>query len=42
MGVARVADTSWLYAVFDEDDAHHDRAAGLVRTPEITWYRPPS
>lgn len=36
MGIARVADTSWLYAVFDEDDAHHDRAAGLVRTPEIT------
>lgn len=36
MGIARVADTSWLYAIFDDRDPHHDEAASLVRTPEIT------
>jgi len=36
MGIARVADTSWLYAIFDDKDPHHDEAAALVRTPLIT------
>ncbi len=36
MAIARVADTSWLYALFDADDAHHETAAAEVRTPLIT------
>lgn len=34
--IARVADTSWLYALFDTDDAHHDAAQADVRLPLVT------
>lgn len=30
----RVGDTSALYALFDEDDAHHDRAKAALEDPE--------
>lgn len=29
-----VADTSWLYALFDEDDAHHRKATQEAQDPE--------
>lgn len=32
--MTRVADTSALYALFDEDDAHHDRAKAALEDPE--------
>lgn len=32
--MTRVADTNVLYALFDEDDAHHDGARDLVADPE--------
>lgn len=35
-----VVDTSWLYALFDEDDAHHDRA--LKRSKKAGIYEVPS
>lgn len=32
--MVRVADTSVLYAVLDEDDDHHDQAVGDLEDPE--------
>lgn len=36
MGLGRVADTSWLYAVFDADDPHHVRAQAELMEPRPT------
>jgi len=36
MALGRVADTSWLYALFDADDAFHDEARALVMSPVVT------
>lgn len=36
MGLGRVADSSWLYAIFDGDDAWHHDAERLVQEPRPT------
>ncbi len=36
MGLARIADTSWLYAIFDADDAFHDEAIAALHIPQVT------
>lgn len=36
MALGRVADTSWLYAIFDDKDPHHDKARAWVLEPRVT------
>lgn len=36
MALGRVADTSWLYALFDADDTHHAMASAWIHEPIVT------
>ena len=36
MAIGRVADTSWLYALFNQADVHHDDATADVTIPQVT------
>ena len=36
MGLGRVADTSWLYAIFHEGDTFQQEATRLVQEPRPT------